>query len=83
MQANALTKHDIDMSGFTKRIYILLLALAEGNKDQYLLQKIGNFLNPKLLLKRLVFLHQCVNKTKKAEIKKNISMLKLDKEEIQ
>ena len=47
---------------FTKRIYIFILSLFEGNQDIDIIDKIENYLNPSLLLKRLKYIYKYIIK---------------------
>ena len=47
---------DLAFSGLTKRIYIFLLALLEGTKDTYIINKVSQYVNLKFVIKRLDFL---------------------------
>lgn len=54
--------HHFKLVPFTKRIYIFILSLFEGNKDSLIINKIENHLNPSLLLKRLKFIYKYIIK---------------------
>jgi len=57
-----LKVRDVNMASFTKRIYIFLLSLFEGNQDPELINDIQSFLDPIVLIKRLIFIYKNIVK---------------------
>jgi hypothetical protein len=66
------------MSGFTKRLFILLLALFEGNKDDYIIMRVGNYLSADILYKRIEFIYWEVIRRNRKEL---IRQLKKEKDD--
>lgn len=61
---------DLRKSSFTKRIYIFLLSLFEGiDKDQPIIDKVQNFLQPQALFKRLMYIYTVLLNPKISNIK--------------
>ena len=55
------------MSGFTKRIYVFLLALFEGTSDNYVLDRTENYLNCHVMLQRLIYIYYNVMRLSRKE----------------
>ena len=52
-----LRVRDMNMASFTKRLYVFLISLFEGSSDPHLLKKVENFIDPEILIKRLIFIY--------------------------
>ena len=59
---------DLEKASFTKRIYIFLVSLFEGSEDPSILYKVQNFIDPIVLLKRLMFIYNNINKYDRKKI---------------
>lgn len=60
-----ISVENIMFATFTKRIYVFLLSLFEANKDEYIIAKIGQYINPEFLLSRLEFIYWNIIKPSK------------------
>jgi len=59
---HSLTIAHLTLAPFTKKIYLFIISLFEGSQDDTIIQRILNYLNPTLLLKRLKFIYKYIIK---------------------
>ncbi len=55
----------LSLSNLTKKLFMFILSLFEGNEDEYIVNKVSAYISPNILYERLEYLYWNICRTYK------------------